>query len=718
MVSGQRAAWPRISDVRRGRLRALLRPAAAGVLLVAFGLPAGALAASPPPTPAPQAGPIESAQELTLEALGLPTQTVFGRSNSVAMLFPPPAGPLAGTGSLLRVVFAHSPLLDPAASTVAFVINGQRLASIALEASTADGAIVELHVPTPALRGDGPNLVEVRFDLRLAGRAGDDGDNPSAFARLEGQTLLRYQLSVPPGSPPPARLEAYPFPLVGTHALAPARLGLVMPRPPADPDLGAAFRLVADLGRRSQGQEVVPEVVTANQVDWLRAGGVPALVVGALQGLPAADAVLRAAGFTTDGATWISPDGAPLAPGDGILAAVVSPWDHQSPIVLATGGTDDAVGRAVTALVAPGSRRPSGGFAIVRPGTPPGPDTSPRPGTTMPIAALRSLDLAVQGTGGHTATLTFAAPPVDRGDSGLLMVHVGHSALPAAPRSTFTALLNGTGIGTVVLDGRNESDSPLALRFPGSLLRPGLNTLTLGFALAGAEAAPAVARVAAGASIRLPASPTGPAGMELLPYPVFSDPTGVRIVLANTGDPLLTAAAHVMAALGSRSTGPPKLSATYLAEVGGGAVETSAVLVGLSAASVDAERLTRALGLPVHPPWPGGLVEPAGFVPGQPLGVVREVTLPGAPAHSVLWVDGSSAETLYLASDALYQGGLAGSAVAVDANGRVRSLGQDEVATPDPPQLLVVRVLVVATAATLLLGVCWQAWRPRHEPRP
>lgn len=713
MVSGQRAAKPQSIDVRLGRLRALRRPAAAAALALALGLPGGALAASSPPPPA---APIESAQELTLEALGLPTQTVFGPSNSVAMLFPPPAGPLAVTGSVLRVVFAHSPLLDPATSTVAFVINGQRLASMALEAGTADGAIVELRVPTPALRGDGPNLVEVRFDLRLAGRAGDDGGSPSAFARLDGQTLLRYQLFVPPGSTPPARLEAYPFPLVGTHALTPARLGLVMPRPPADADLGSALRLVADLSRRSQGQVVVPEVVTANQVDWLRAGGVPALVVGALQGLPAADAVLRAAGFTANGATWIAPDGTPVTPGDGILATVVSPWDHQSPIVLATGGTDDAVGRAVTALVAPGSRRPGGGFAIVRPGTRPGPDDSPRPGTTMPLAPLWSLDLSVQGKGGHTVTLAFAAPPVDRGGTGLLTIHVGHSPLPAAPRSTFTALLNGAGVGTVVLDRRNQSDGPLALPFPGSLLRPGMNTLTLGFALAGAEAAPA-AHVAAGASIRLPAAPSGAAGMELLPYPVFSDPAGVRIVLADTGDPLLTAAAHVMAALGSRSTGPPKLSATYLAEVGGGAMErTSAVLVGLSAAAVDAERLTRALRLPVHPPWPGGLLRPAGFVPGQPLGVLRELTLRGSPAHSVLWVDGTSTETLYLASDALYQGGLAGSAVAVDANGRVRSLGQDEVATPDPPQLLFIRALVVAAAATLLLGVCWQAWRPRREP--
>src|SRR5207237_1153328 len=89
--------------------------------------------------------------------------------------------------------------------------------------------------------------------------------------------------------------------------------------------------------------------------------------------------------------------------------------------------------------------RPSGGFAIVRPGSQAGRDTAPRPGTTMPLAALRALDVPIQGAGGHTVTLTFAAPPADHGDTGRLEVVAGHSPLPAGQRSRSSATRPGSG---------------------------------------------------------------------------------------------------------------------------------------------------------------------------------------------------------------------------------------------------------------------------------
>ncbi|HEY7199503.1 MAG TPA: cellulose biosynthesis cyclic di-GMP-binding regulatory protein BcsB, partial [Candidatus Dormibacteraeota bacterium] len=265
---------------------AAARAAAAGVAagLAAPLAAAAALAAAPSPTPSPPpSGGVESAQDVTLEALGVPTQTLYGGANSVAAFFPPPPGALAASGSLLRLVFSHSPLLDPAASTATALVNGQELGTVAMDGSTANGGVADLKVPAGALSGDRANLVEVRFQVRLTGRPAAPGtDDPSAFVRLESQTLLRYQLFVPPGAPPPARLDAYPFPLLTTHGAAPARLGLVLPAPPNPADLAAGFRLVADLGRRGAGQQVAPEAVTFGQLDWLRAGGLPALVVGGL----------------------------------------------------------------------------------------------------------------------------------------------------------------------------------------------------------------------------------------------------------------------------------------------------------------------------------------------------------------------------------------------------------------------------------------------------
>src|SRR2546430_111941 len=118
--------------------------------------------AAPPPRPGPAGGPpaaaaapaapVDSAQAVTLEALGLPAQQLFGPSTAVAVSPPPPAAPLAPAGSLLRLFFSHSPLLDPTASSARVRVNGEELAALALDPSSADGAVAEVRVPTAALR--------------------------------------------------------------------------------------------------------------------------------------------------------------------------------------------------------------------------------------------------------------------------------------------------------------------------------------------------------------------------------------------------------------------------------------------------------------------------------------------------------------------------------------------------------------------------------------
>src|SRR6266702_1586501 len=118
----------------------------------------------------------------------------------------PPAAPLAPAGSLLRLFLAHSPVLDPTASTAAVSVNGEELAVLELDAGSVDGAVAEVRVPTAVLHPDTPNLLELRFELRVAGRPATRADDLSAAVRLENQTLLRYQLYGPPGTPPPARL--------------------------------------------------------------------------------------------------------------------------------------------------------------------------------------------------------------------------------------------------------------------------------------------------------------------------------------------------------------------------------------------------------------------------------------------------------------------------------------------------------------------------------
>jgi len=189
---------------------------------------------------------------------------------------------------------------------------------------------------------------------------------------------------------------------------------------------------------------------------------------------------------------------------------------------------------------------------------------------------------------------------------------------------------------------------------------------------------------------------------------VLDDAGGVRLVLAGASDPVLTAAAHVVAALASRSTAPPRLSATYAGAAGRPALDGASVLaVGVSASTAAAARVASTLGLAAAP-------APVGRGLAQPLALVEEVALGGSAGHQLLWIDGNSPAALSLAGDALYRGGLTGSAVSVDADGRVRPVGALGPGA-EPAPVTAVKVVIALAACLLVLAVAWQAWRPRPE---
>jgi len=105
-----------------------------------------------------------------------------------------------------------------------------------------------------------------------------------------------------------------------------------MPAAPDDHELGGALRLVADAARRLRAAWVRTSLVMAGQDAWLQGGGSAALVVARLSELPGATRLLPAAGFTSSARGWAAPGASsPVPRDDGIVAAVLSPWDGRSP---------------------------------------------------------------------------------------------------------------------------------------------------------------------------------------------------------------------------------------------------------------------------------------------------------------------------------------------------------------------------------------------------
>ncbi len=153
------------------RVRArMIRALVLGGSVLLLGPPLGASAAGPAAAPLQPGPAAELAEEVSITDLGAGPQTVHGQAGSVNIAFPAPAGPLASSGSFIRVFFGHSAIVPPG-SRLELAVNGRPLSDSALNAGTAGGGVFESRVPQETLSQDRPNLLQARFLLPTSGEA-------------------------------------------------------------------------------------------------------------------------------------------------------------------------------------------------------------------------------------------------------------------------------------------------------------------------------------------------------------------------------------------------------------------------------------------------------------------------------------------------------------------------------------------------------------------
>jgi hypothetical protein len=665
--------------------------------------PSSSQSADGPPIPVAERN-LESAEEVSLGALGLPSQPVYGPFGTVAVAIPAPLGPPSASGSFAQLFFMHSPNLAAPASTVTIAVNGVPVATLPLDNLNADGGTFDATVPAFLLKPGAPNLLEARFALQPA----TEMDPSTVYARLDPQTFLHYQLFGPPGSRAQVGLGSYPFPLLGRGGRGDqAFLGVILPRQPDAGELGSAFQLVADLGRRAYLQELVPQVVTSDPTEWVQSASTPALLVGKLDRLPLAEDVLRTAGFSP-GSAWSGPAGERIGRSDGLVVPVLSPWDGRTPLLLVSGGTDEALAAAVQALTSPGRPPPSGRYLIVPSGTPQPPAVTAPPISQVilgqPDAALQAL-----GGGSHTIDLPLLLPPLDAGRGPLLELPLSHAPLDTAGASWLSVRLNGSVLAQVPLDGSNEHDGMVRARVAGTLVRPGLNSLSLEFRLAadGSGSLPLNdrlwAHVAAGAKLMLPAPTSRQGALESAPGLMFDDPTGVLVAVDNRDERWLSAASRALAALGSRAGAIPPIQTAEPGDLRPSSLHgRDLIAIGSGAASA----LDRIGG---GPPRAARKAD-SGLVYVRPL--------PFLSSRQVLGVDTQNPDVVAAAARALYRHTLRGAAAGVNLEGRSWPLQTDSrgggVAEAVPVPL---RALIAAAVAAMLLAFGCQVLRPGDLPR-
>jgi Bacterial cellulose synthase subunit len=649
-------------------------------------------------------------QELTLNGIGIGAQTVYGANSAAEVAFPPAATVLAPTGNFVRIFFSQSPDAG-AGSTMLLAVNGQPLLVVPLTAGTASGGVLETRLPSALLVDRQPVRLQVRFQLA--------GPAATLYGRLDGQTLIHYELAGSADGRP--ELEQYPFSMLAAGSLNPT-IGVVLPIRPAEQDLAVAFRVLADLGRRATSQHIHPVVVTAGQESWLATGGVSSLLVGRVGSLPAAPAILTSAGWKQSPTGWTAPDGRALGPDDGLVLAAVSPWDHRSTLLLVTGGSAAGVAKAAAALVSGGGAL-SGPFVIASAAesSPPGAARNVR------ISVLSPHDLTVFGVGRYRATVGFVVPAVDPQDTAVLELTV--PALGAVvPTGSVEADVNGSWVGSTALASAGARSTRLVASFPGGVLRPGRNSLSLEFrigsravqppapdaALATAETDTAIAALA------VPEPAPGSGDLRLLPFPFLEGGGEVEVVVSDAGLGTLGSAAQAMLALGSRSAEPPpELSVAFAPGWDASGTEQGLIVVG----SAPGDSALAAVGaqLPVVFDRPGQVTMAEGGSGGRvrlssAVGALQEVTTSDPSGRQVLWLAGTGQDVLDRAAAALYDTSITGNAALVDAAGRLAPLNGSS-AQSGPAGLSTAQAAGVLAAVLILVVVAVQLLRPRRLAR-
>lgn len=659
-----------------------------GALLVLLALPVRVASADSVAPPA--------VEELTLDSLGMGAQTVHGTSGVMEIYFPPPATQLAGSGSFVRLFFSHSSNLADGSGAV-ITMNGRSLTRqnpVPLSNDTAPGGLAEYAVGPEALSDQVPNRLRIQFTMRSAAQPAPSASD--LFGRLDGRTLIHYQLAGPGGGKP-AGLETYPYSLLATSEQD-RPVGVVVPDQPTSEEAGSALRVLADLGYRAGLRRPNATLVSEDGKGWLGSGGRPAIVVGRFDRLPSQ--VQNGSGWKRADRGLSGPGGRSAAQDDGVVAMLTSPWDHTTPLVMITGASETALAKATAALVG-SSRTPLSSDVAVAGRAEAAP---PAPAQSLQLSLDVPQDVGTTHPTRYRSTIAFPAPPVDPDASTQLELRVP-APRGSGLRPTFLATeLDGQRIGGTTMDPTSTDGRNLEFDFPGRMLRPGNNALTVDYQLQAPTGAPASTGGGVGTGGKLTGSLTLPrpafqaSDLRYLPYPYFQSGSGHRmlVVITDSSPVTLGAAGDAMLSLGTRSAAvPPRIEIAIEAKsVPRG---SDAIVVGAPPASGGLARLARSLPLPI----------------AETVGSLQQVNAPDG-SGLVLWVGGGK-DTLVAAARALAEE-LRGRAVTVDGSGHVRPAPVSS--SPAPTQLAnfgLPKLLAVLAGVLLALTLGFQLVRPRRS---
>lgn len=414
--------------------------------------------------------------EFTLAKLGLGDQTAVGGAPVLSFYFPGPGDHLlAPSGSTLRLVFSHSPLLLERHSTMTVQFNDSDLTAIWLGPGNAGRTVLDVPLPPDRIM-PGINVVRLKFYMKLRDWC-EDPKNPALFTRIHKESGVRYQYAAgfPLKGPTDLVLARFPYPFARDGYARGGGTVFVLPDTPSQAELSAAATVAATMGRFAPASTLRLSAVAADRfVSEEHGRGNDLVLIGSPRRNPVTALLYQLR------------DMPPIEPGAGSLRLASSFADPQRVVLVITGDSDEALRSGAYALADERIRATFGGdAALVRDvGLLPAAGAAHRSGdVTLTFGDLGQESYTATGQTPGSLRLTFLAPALAADGAARLRLWLAHSSLMDEKRSHLRVGVNGTAVASVALTERNRERSAVDLHLPSRVLRVGLNTLTIDFYL-------------------------------------------------------------------------------------------------------------------------------------------------------------------------------------------------------------------------------------------
>jgi len=299
-------------------------------------------------------------------------QTISGTGTGVLEYhFYVPPGQTLGANPYLELVYTHSTLMDLNRSGAVMMLNGQSIGSFRFtEESARQVNTIQFGLPDYAIR-PGDNQLEIHGELvttDLCSALASDGlwmtVSPTSLLHLPLVPVEFGEYSIS------QELSAYPYPFAANPNLAETAVVLPSKNPVA---WNVAGSILADLGNRSAGALITPEVVFADAVNDDIRSRYDLLIVGMASELPIiADLNSQLPAPFNEGGNIANEGGLvvnykiPEGVDMGYLQFLASPWGPQRTIVAVLGSSIQGLEWAGQAFTDAQLRNQlSGNFAVV-----------------------------------------------------------------------------------------------------------------------------------------------------------------------------------------------------------------------------------------------------------------------------------------------------------------------------------------------------------------